>query len=90
MIEAAGANRVLTMDLHAAQIQGFFDIPVDNMLGNKVFVKYFLNKFPDHEDMVVVSPTWAPWPAAGPSPTKCAWAWPSWTSAGKRPTAVRS
>ena len=56
MIEAAGADRVLTMDLHAAQIQGFFDIPVDNMLGNKVFVKYFLNKFPDHEDMVVVSP----------------------------------
>ena len=40
MIEAAGADRVLTMDLHAAQIQGFFDIPVDNMLGNKVFVKY--------------------------------------------------
>src|SRR5699024_10053235 len=56
MIEAAGADRVLTMDLHAAQIQGFFDIPVDNMLGNKVFVKYYLNKFPDHEDMVVVSP----------------------------------
>ena len=42
------------MDLHAAQIQGFFDIPVDNMLGNKVFVKYYLNKFPDHEGMVVV------------------------------------
>ena len=56
MIEAAGADRVLTMDLHAAQIQGFFDIPVDNMLGNKVFVKYYLNKFPDHEGMVVVSP----------------------------------
>ncbi len=32
MIEAAGADRVLTMDLHAAQIQGFFDIPVDNLL----------------------------------------------------------
>ena len=56
MLTTAGADRVLTMDLHAAQIQGFFDIPVDNMLGNKVFVKYFLNKFPDHEDMVVVSP----------------------------------
>ena len=34
MITAAGADRVLTMDLHAAQIQGFFDIPVDNLLGN--------------------------------------------------------
>ncbi len=56
MLEAAGANRVLTMDLHAAQIQGFFDIPVDNLVGNPVFVKYYLNKFSDHEDMVVVSP----------------------------------
>ncbi len=57
MLEAAGADRVLTMDLHAAQIQGFFDIPVDNMHGNIVFTKYYLEKFPDtHEDMVVVSP----------------------------------
>jgi len=57
MLTAAGANRVLTMDLHAAQIQGFFDIPVDNLHGNSVFVRYFLEKFPeDHEDMVVVSP----------------------------------
>ena len=56
MIEAAGADRVLTMDLHASQIQGFFDIPVDNLLGNPIFVKYYMDKFPDHEDMVVVSP----------------------------------
>ncbi len=60
MITAAGADRVLTMDLHAAQIQGFFDIPVDNMLGNPVFVKYYLNKFDpseyNHDDIVVVSP----------------------------------
>ena len=56
MIEAAGADRVLTMDLHAAQIQGFFDIPVDNMHGNIVFSKYYMDKFPNHEDMVVVSP----------------------------------
>ena len=57
MIEAAGADRVLTMDLHAAQIQGFFDIPVDNLMGNPVFVKYYLEKFnKEHEDMVVVSP----------------------------------
>ena len=38
MITVAGANRVLTMDLHAAQIQGFFDIPVDHLLGNPTFV----------------------------------------------------
>ena len=60
MIVAAGADRVLTLDLHAAQIQGFFDIPVDNMLGNPVFVKYYLNKFDEseynHDDIVVVSP----------------------------------
>ena len=60
MITAAGADRVLTMDLHAAQIQGFFDIPLDHLLGNPTFVDYYLAKFPeteyDHDDFVVVSP----------------------------------
>ncbi|MGN0998391.1 MAG: ribose-phosphate pyrophosphokinase [Faecousia sp.] len=60
MLTAAGANRVLTMDLHAAQIQGFFDIPVDHLLGNPTFVNYYLEKFPEdkfnHDDFVVVSP----------------------------------
>ena len=60
MLTAAGADRVLTMDLHASQIQGFFDIPVDHLLGNPTFVEYYLNKFPEdkynHEDFVVVSP----------------------------------
>jgi len=58
LITTAGADRVLTMDLHASQIQGFFDIPVDNLLGNPVFVKYYLNKFTEEErdNMVVVSP----------------------------------
>ena len=60
MLTAAGADRVLTMDLHASQIQGFFDIPVDHLLGNPTFVDYYLNKFPedkfDHDDFVVVSP----------------------------------
>ena len=60
MITAAGADRVLTMDLHAAQIQGFFDIPVDHLLGNPTFCNYFTEKFPedqyDYEDFVVVSP----------------------------------
>ncbi len=57
MITAAGADRVLTMDLHAAQIQGFFDIPVDNLLGNPVFVEYYEQLFADAAgEMVVVSP----------------------------------
>ena len=57
MIVAAGADRVLTMDLHASQIQGFFDIPVDNLLGNPIFVDYYAKKFGTQcEDMVVVSP----------------------------------
>ncbi|MBR3641048.1 MAG: ribose-phosphate pyrophosphokinase [Oscillibacter sp.] len=57
MITTAGADRVLTMDLHAAQIQGFFDIPVDNMFGNPIFVDYYAKKFGNQcEDMVVVSP----------------------------------
>ena len=60
MITAAGADRVLPMDLHAAQIQGFFDIPLDHLLGNPTFVDYYLAKFPEteynHDDFVVVSP----------------------------------
>ena len=57
MITAAGADRVLTMDLHADQIQGFFDIPVDNLRGNPVFVDYYAKKFGENcENMVVVSP----------------------------------
>jgi ribose-phosphate pyrophosphokinase len=60
MITAAGAQRVLTMDLHASQIQGFFDLPLDHLLGAPSFVDYYLKKFPEeeynHEDFVVVSP----------------------------------
>ncbi len=57
MLTAAGADRVLTMDLHAAQIQGFFDIPVDNLYGNPVFVDYYAKKFGEKcEEMMVVSP----------------------------------
>ena len=60
MITASGADRVLTMDLHASQIQGFFDIPLDHLLGNPSFVDYYLKKFHeeafDHSQFVVVSP----------------------------------
>ncbi len=57
MIQAAGADRVLTMDLHASQIQGFFDIPVDNLLGAPIFARHFHERFAGQEDStVVVSP----------------------------------
>ena len=57
MLTAAGADRVLTMDLHASQIQGFFDIPVDVLVGNPIFVDYYAKKFGDRcEEMMVVSP----------------------------------
>ncbi len=60
MITRAGADRVLTMDLHAAQIQGFFDLPVDNMYGSPLFARYYMSKFDEnvynHDDFCVVSP----------------------------------
>ena len=57
MLTKAGADRVLTMDLHAAQIQGFFDIPVDNLMGGNLFVKHFAKRFgKGNEDVMVVSP----------------------------------
>ena len=57
MITAAGADRVLTMDLHANQIQGFFDIPVDNLLGSPIFVEHFTQKYAScHDDTMIVSP----------------------------------
>lgn len=54
LLTSAGADRVLTMDLHAAQIQGFFDIPVDNLLGGPLLYSYFEHKM--DEDFIVVSP----------------------------------
>jgi ribose-phosphate pyrophosphokinase len=54
LISAAGADRVVTMDLHAAQIQGYFDIPVDHLLGMPVLVKHFRKIH--MEDLVIVSP----------------------------------
>ena len=54
LITAAGADRVLTMDLHAAQIQGYFDIPLDHLLGGSLLADYFTKK--NIEDLVVVSP----------------------------------
>ncbi|MDD6415628.1 MAG: ribose-phosphate diphosphokinase [Lactobacillus sp.] len=55
MIQTAGADRVLSLDLHAPQIQGFFDIPVDNLMGAPLLADYFLSNHLE-EDAVVVSP----------------------------------
>lgn len=56
IITTAGANRVLTMDLHAPQIQGFFDIPVDHLNGVPILVPYFEKLFKSKDSVVVVSP----------------------------------
>ncbi|MCL2426802.1 MAG: ribose-phosphate pyrophosphokinase [Oscillospiraceae bacterium] len=56
LITSAGTDRVLTMDLHAAQIQGFFDIPVDNLVGSPLFVDYYHKKFETSDDTIIVSP----------------------------------
>jgi ribose-phosphate pyrophosphokinase len=56
VITRAGADRVLTMDLHAPQIQGFFDVPVDHLYAAPVLTNYFLSKSFDPADIVVVSP----------------------------------
>jgi len=56
MITRAGADRVLTMDLHAPQIQGFFDIPVDHMYGAGVLNEHFKSLNIPSEDLVIVSP----------------------------------
>ena len=54
MLQAVGVNHVLTMDLHADQIQGFFDIPVDNIYASPVLLGDLLQK--NYEDLIVVSP----------------------------------
>ena len=54
MIVAAGVDRVMTMDLHANQEQGYFDIPVDHLKGMPILVNYFMKE--DIEDLVIVSP----------------------------------
>ena len=58
LLTTAGADRVLTMDLHAAQIQGFFNIPVDHLLGVPILAKYYIDKFKgmSSDELVVVSP----------------------------------
>ena len=54
MLETAGATRVITLDLHAPQIQGFFDIPIDHLMGVPILSDYFETK--GLKDIVIVSP----------------------------------
>ncbi|HHW00337.1 MAG TPA: ribose-phosphate diphosphokinase [Clostridiaceae bacterium] len=56
LITTAGADRVLTMDFHVPQLQGFFDIPVDHLLGGAILARYFAGKFEKLDDIVIVSP----------------------------------
>lgn len=56
MLEKAGATRMLTLDLHAVQIQGFFDIPVDHLMGAPLIADYFMEHGIQGDDVVVVSP----------------------------------
>jgi ribose-phosphate pyrophosphokinase len=87
MIEAAGADRVLGIDFHQHQLQGFFDIPVDHLYAGPVLVNHYRRK--KLADLVVVAPTWAPrrWRAASPgSSTRRS---RSSTSAARAPTSPR-
>lgn len=56
LITMAGANRVLTLDLHAGQIQGFFDIPTDNLIAEPVFAKDIIATIGDTKEILIVSP----------------------------------
>lgn len=56
MLTVAGCDHVITMDLHASQIQGFFDIPVDNLWSEPLMIGYIKRSIPGWQDAVVVSP----------------------------------
>lgn len=56
MLSVSGADHIITMDLHASQIQGFFDIPVDNLYAEPAILKYIRESIPNWQDSVIVSP----------------------------------
>ena len=56
LLAVAGADHVITMDLHASQIQGFFDIPVDNLFSEPSMVTYIKQEVPDWKNAIIVSP----------------------------------
>lgn len=56
MLSVAGADHIITMDLHASQIQGFFDIPVDNLYAEPAILKSIRETIPNWKEAVIVSP----------------------------------
>jgi ribose-phosphate pyrophosphokinase len=56
LVTTAGTDRVVTVDLHAGQIQGFFNIPVDNLYAAPVILEHLRRRFPSHDDVVMISP----------------------------------
>jgi ribose-phosphate pyrophosphokinase len=90
MLENAGAERIVTLDLHAAQIQGFFDIPVDNLMAAPTLCNYLKNQNLQGESIVVVSPDAGGVPRAETSPSGSSRRWPSSSSAARSPTSPRS
>ena len=87
MLQAAGVDRVLTVDLHADQIQGFFDIPVDNIYAAPVLLNDLWKQ--NYDDLLVVSPDVAAWCAPAPSPSRWKPIWPSSTNVAPRPTSPK-
>ncbi len=56
MLSVSGADHIITMDLHASQIQGFFDIPVDNLYAEPAVLRWIKDNVPDWKESIVVSP----------------------------------
>jgi len=88
LLSVAGTDRILTMDLHAAQIQGFFDMPVDHLFAAPVIMDHVSQlKLPK---LTVVSPDAGAWSAPGPTRSASRRRWRSSTSAARWPTRPRS
>ena len=85
LLSAAGTDRVLTMDLHASQIQGFFNVPVDHLFAAPVIIDYVARlKLPQADRGLARTP--AAWSARAPTPSGWRPPWPSWTSGATAPT----
>lgn len=90
LLERAGVNRIITLDLHQGQIQGFFDIPVNHLSALPLFGQYYNDMNFDTDNLVVVSPTWvAPRPPRS-CPTCSAAISPSHTRVVRATTPPRS
>lgn len=56
MLQVAGCDHVITLDLHASQIQGFFEVPVDNLWTEPIMLKYIKSEIQDFSNAIIVSP----------------------------------